>query len=94
VLLSLSRNKHIPPLLPAHFPKYALDFRLFQIQHYAPCTARLSQYDTRSEQSIKHALKFARQRCAIRKHARIQVMLVADVRPWDLAYAGTTDAFE
>jgi hypothetical protein len=39
-------------------------------------------------------VKFARQGCAIRKHACIQVMLVADVRPGDLAYAGATDASE
>jgi hypothetical protein len=34
--VSLLRGKHIPPLLSAHFPKYALDFHLFQIKHYAP----------------------------------------------------------
>jgi hypothetical protein len=91
---SLLRGKHIPPLLSAHVPKHPLDFRLFQIKHYAACAARLGQHNTRSEQSIKYALKFARQGCAIREHARIQVMLVADVRPRDLAYARTTDAFE
>jgi hypothetical protein len=54
----------------------------------------LRQYDLHSEQSVKYALKFARQRCAIRKYAHIQVMLVADVRPGDLAYADTTDTSE
>jgi hypothetical protein len=81
-------------LLSTHFPKYALDFRLFQIKHHAARAARLSQNNTCSEQSIKYALKFARQGCVIRKHARIQVVLMADVRPGDLAYAGATDAFE
>jgi hypothetical protein len=67
---------------------------LFQIKRYTARAARLSQHDTRSEQSIKDALEFARQGCTIRKHARIQVVLVADVRPGDLAYAGTTHAPE
>jgi len=86
--------EHVPPLLSAHFPKYALDFSLFQIKHYTVRATRLSQYNARSEQSIKHALKLARQGCAIRKHARVQVVLVAHVCPGDLAYAGATHAFE
>jgi hypothetical protein len=81
-------------LLSAHFPKYALDFGLFQIKHYTARAARLSQQNTRCEQSVKYALEFARQGCAIRKHARIQVVLVADVRPGDLAYARATHASE
>lgn len=90
----LLRSKHIPPLLSAHFPKYALDFSLFQIKHHTARAASLSQHYTRGEQSIEHALKFARQGRAVREHARIQVVLVADVRPWDFAYAGATDASE
>ena len=92
--LTLLRGKHIPPLLSTHFAKHALDFSLFQIKHYTARAARLSQYNTRSEQSIKHALKFARQGCFICKHARIEVVLAADVRPGDLAHTGATDASE
>jgi hypothetical protein len=53
-VLPLLRSEHIPPLLSALFPKYALDFRLFQIKHYTARSARLSQYNTRSEQSVKY----------------------------------------
>ena len=39
--LRLLRGENISPLLSADFPKYALDFRLLQIEHNAARTTRL-----------------------------------------------------
>ena len=56
--------------------------------------AHLRQHNVRSQQRVKHAFKFTRRQCPVRKSVRKQVVLVSHVRPRDLADARTTQVFE
>jgi hypothetical protein len=84
----------MPPLPSTDFPKYALYLRLLRIKHIAPRTAHLRQQNVRSQQSVKYALRFTRQRCTVPKYASTQVVLVTHVHPRNLADARTMHAFE
>jgi hypothetical protein len=64
---SLLRSKHIPRLLSAHFPNYALDFRLFQIKHYTACAARL-QHTQRAKHQARPQVRAATVRIRKRPH--------------------------